>query len=113
MCSSTQFPLQGEIKSRPPVHRTFCPHTPAVAMDNALDGGEADAGPFELSSLVNPLECAKKFPGVSHVESGAIVPDIKCRRSFVGHDTDFNRCLFLFAREFPCVAKEVLQYHPQ
>ena len=85
MCSSNLFPLQGEKESSPPIHRTFCPHTPAVAVDNTLDGGEADAGSFELSGRVNPLECAKEFPGVRHVESGAVVPNIKCRRSFVGH----------------------------
>jgi hypothetical protein len=44
-----------------------------VAMDNPLDGGQADAGPFVLFGPVQALEDAEQLWGVAHVEAHTVV----------------------------------------
>lgn len=51
------------------------PDTAAMALNDAVYDGKADAGPFELLRAVEPLEGSKESLGLSHVESGAVVPD--------------------------------------
>src|SRR5690348_16349147 len=49
--SSISLPLrarQSEVEGRAPARFALGPHAPAVAVDDALYDGEADAGPLEL-----------------------------------------------------------------
>jgi hypothetical protein len=65
----------GKVKKNvaPPLDLRLCPDAAAVARDQPLHGGEADAGPLELTRQVHTLEGAEQVPGVPHVEAGAVV----------------------------------------
>src|SRR6059058_1370733 len=65
----------GEVEGRPLVHSPFGPDSSAVAVDDTLHGGEADARAFELFTAVETLERAEQLAGVRHVESRAVVAD--------------------------------------
>ena len=53
------------------------PHAAAVAVNDALHRGEANAGAGKICRRVQPLEGAKELAGVSHVEARAVVADEK------------------------------------
>jgi hypothetical protein len=44
-----------------------------MAIDDALDCGESDAGTWKFRSRVKPLKDAKQLPGVRHLESSSVV----------------------------------------
>jgi len=52
---------QGEIKGSSFVHFGFSPDAAAVALDDALNDGEADAGAFKLLDGVQPLKNTKEI----------------------------------------------------
>ena len=53
------------------------PDAAAVALDDAVDGGQTDAGPLELGRLVQALERREEAVGVLHVEAGAVVAHVE------------------------------------
>ena len=53
----------------------FGAHLAAVAMDDALDGRQADTGSFELLGSVQALEHAEKLSGITHIETRTIIDD--------------------------------------
>jgi hypothetical protein len=66
---------KGKIKGGSFAYFPLGPDLAAMAMDNTLDQGEADAGAWEFSFRVQALKGAEKFVGVGHVKTGAIVAD--------------------------------------
>src|SRR5688572_24277090 len=66
-------PWQREVERRAFVRPAFGPHAPAVARDDALHEGEADAGAREVLLIVQSLEDAEKLGGIARVEACAIV----------------------------------------
>src|SRR5712672_3333515 len=49
------------------------PDAAAMALDDAVDDREADAGALELLGAVQPLKGAEELGGVAHVEPRAVV----------------------------------------
>ena len=49
------------------------PYSSAMARDDALDDGEADAGALELPVPVQPLEHVEQLVHIPHVEAHAVV----------------------------------------
>ena len=68
---------QCEIKGSSFVHFGFSPDAAAVALDDALNDGEADAGAFKLLDGVQPLKNTKEIFRVAHIETGAVVANEK------------------------------------
>jgi hypothetical protein len=66
---------QCEVKSRTASDFAFSPDAAAMAMDDALHVGEANASTLELTGRVQPLEDGEQFARVVHVEAGSIVAD--------------------------------------
>src|SRR4051812_16067642 len=66
-----------KIKGGAIVYLSFRPHASAVAIDDPLHVGEADAGALEIALVVQPLKHAEEFVGILRVETGAVVPDEK------------------------------------
>ena len=73
---------------------------------NALGSGEADAGAFELIGMVEALEDAKKFVGVCHIETDAVVTDEKNDFSVVVAATNFNDSLGPHASELESIGQQ-------
>ena len=71
---ATRRRFQGEIERGALVHRAFRPDASAVPVDDPPDGGQADAGAFELLGPMQPLKHAKQLVRVLHVEPDAVVP---------------------------------------
>ena len=82
-CSSTSFQegasfLPGrkrEVECRPFVHFTLCPDSPVMAMDDALDQGQADPGSFILFIAVQTLKDTEELGVESHIKTDAIISD--------------------------------------
>src|SRR5919201_778183 len=73
--SITGSPLQSKEKGRTVARPGIGPHPPAVAVDDALDDGQAHPRPLVLLGAVEALEDAEELVGVLHVEPDAVVPD--------------------------------------
>ena len=71
--NSFKFTSKCKIKRRSLLHRTFGPDPPAMTMNDALHGHQANAGTRKLSSSMQALKSAEEFVGVGHVETGAVV----------------------------------------
>src|SRR5712691_7747967 len=68
-------PFQREIKRGALVHCAFGPDAAPVPRHDPPDGGQTNAGAFELLGPVQPLEDAEQLVGILHVEPGAVVAD--------------------------------------
>jgi hypothetical protein len=49
------------------------PHAPAMAMNNALDSCQPNAGAREFRNFVHPLKRSKKFLRIGHIKTRAII----------------------------------------
>src|SRR5437868_4629760 len=65
-----------EIEGCPLIHLPFSPDAPAVPVDDALDGCQANTCPLEFVGRMQALKRAEQFIGIGHVESCAIVADV-------------------------------------
>ena len=83
------------------VDRCGDPDTAAVTMNDALHRCKTDASAHEFLGVVQALESAEEFIGVSHIETGAVVPDEKAGFAVLVAHTEFNNCMFAFAAIFP------------
>src|SRR5262249_222264 len=68
-------PWQGDVQGGTMVDLAFRPDAPAVAMDDAVDRGEADARALELIISMQTLEHAEQLVRVAGIEAGAVVLD--------------------------------------
>ena len=79
-----------EIERSTLVRLGVSPDAASMALYHPLHDGQADPGAGKIRSLVKSLERAEHFLRLSHIETHAIVPYIKCA-SFTGrHASDFN-----------------------
>src|SRR5579859_901452 len=83
-----------------------------MAVENALDGSQADPGAWEFGGGMEALEHAKEARRVGHIKAGAIIADEEDRLG-LGKPAKFNEGFGLMGGEFPCVAKQVFQHDPQ
>src|ERR1041385_2841704 len=101
--------LESEEESRAAVDLAGRPDLAAVPVDDALDGGQANPGAFELSVAVKPLEGAEKFFGVLHVEARAVVLHEEDALAVLVDGAELDLAVGPLRREFPGVADEVAQ----
>ena len=66
---------ESEVERRALVGLGVGPDAAAVAVDDPLHDGEADAGALIVLGPVQPLEDAEQLVGVAHVEADAVVLD--------------------------------------
>src|SRR5213594_3289992 len=90
-------PFKSEIESGALMQLRLSPHAAAMPVDDALDDGETDTGPFVFLSPVQALEHAKEFVRVAHVKAGAIVFNKVDRFAGSFLATDFNFAQVAFA----------------
>ena len=69
------FPFQGEIEGGALIDLGFGPDAAAVAVQDALHQGQADAGALVIFHRMQALEDAKQLVGVLHVEADAVIAD--------------------------------------
>src|SRR6185369_8431437 len=83
----------------------------AMAVHDALGRGQTDAYAGEFVLPVQALERLKEFPGVGHVEAGAVIRDTV--KAFTplhfGIDTDYR--LRRACGVLPGVAEQISHYH--
>src|SRR5437588_5867355 len=104
---------EGEVEGCPLVHGPLGPHPTAVTIDDALDGGEADARAFELVAAVETLERAEQLSGVSHVEARAIVADEVNGLALLALPTESDLRRVALRCELPGVAQKVREHDLQ
>src|SRR5882724_1229299 len=84
-----------------------------MASDDALHGGEADAGAFELAGRVEPLKDTEQLRGVSHVETGSVVSNEENLLAVLPRGAQLDARLLSLARELPRVAEQVFEHHAE
>src|ERR1700729_3283761 len=67
---------EGEVEGGAVADGTFGPDAAAVAFDDPLDAGQADAGAGELGDRVQPLERLEQLAREGGVEAGPVVADV-------------------------------------
>src|SRR5246127_5056641 len=67
------WPSQSEINCCTSIHETLGPHGPAVAVNNSLHGGQANAGAGKFSGGMKTLKGAEEAGRIGRIETGAIV----------------------------------------
>src|SRR6266699_5444527 len=96
---------QSEIKRCAFLDGAFRPNHAAMTMDDSLDGCQPNSGPFEFGHTMEPLEGAKHFAGVSHVETRAIVAHEISLLAVVRGQAQFELRLRAFGGKFPRVTQ--------
>ena len=79
-----------------------------MPIDNSLDGRQSYARACKLLGRVQPLKHTEQSVGISHVKSGAIVPDINCRFSGAIRLADFYPGVIHSAGKLPGVPQELI-----
>ena len=67
----------------PRSHRRLGPDPAAVAVDDALDGGQADARARKLRGFVQALKRPEQLVRIGRVKPGAVIPDKEDGVSFL------------------------------
>jgi hypothetical protein len=81
--------------------------------NDALHGGQADAGSLELLCRVKALERTEKLACEAHIESRAVVSNEVHAGSPTLYPPELNFGPLSLRRELPGVADQVLQYDRQ
>jgi hypothetical protein len=81
---------KGEIKRCPSIHRRLGPDPAAVAVQDALDRGQADARARKLRGFVQALKGPEQFVRIGRVKPRAVVPDKENGLTFQLHPAEFN-----------------------
>src|SRR2546428_12958217 len=98
--------------------RCFGRGAAATALDNPVHDGKPDTGSFVILASVQPLEDAKQFVGILHVEAGPVVADEEdgALAGAAGFRPDFEAGVFSLARipnrVAPQVHKHLLPQQP-
>ena len=81
---------KGEIESGAVPGFGVGPGAAAMAVNDAADVGEANAGAFELVFSMEALKDTEELVGISHVKSDSVVGDRKNEFGLGGLGSDFN-----------------------
>ena len=100
---------EGEIKSGAFVGFSLRPDAASVLVNNALHRGQTNARTFEILGPMQPLENAKEFVLVLHVEADAIVADEDDSLLILLVVIDFDDGLFTRASKLERVGDQVLK----
>src|SRR5207245_4813676 len=87
-----------------------------MAMNDALDIRQTDAGALKLARAVEPLEHSEKLIHVLHVEAGAVIANEDHDLLFIGvagGAADFDPGFFARADVFHSVGYQIHQHLPQ
>src|SRR6266851_4928171 len=106
-------PSQGEVERCPLVHGAFRPDSAAVPIDDAPDGGEADARTLEVGGGMQPLEHAEQLVRVFHVEASAVVPDHEGPAPVCVGGSELDSWSRLLRGVLPAVAEQIVEGHAQ
>ena len=101
-----------EIKTGAVTHLALGPNAPAVAMNDPLDNGQADAGAFKLVFTVQALKDAKKFINVLRIEAGSVIAHGVDIFLTLPATANFDEGPFLIGRKFDGVGQEIMPYLP-
>ena len=97
---------EGEIEGGPLIEGRFNPNPTAVAGDNPLGNGQADARALEGIGLMETLEDAEKSVSVGHIETDAVVADEEDDAVAAAKGADFDDGLRTRAAELDCIGEE-------
>src|SRR5206468_5282180 len=98
---------EGEIKSRTLIFRALGPNGATVPADDAMHGGQTNAGAFKFLGAVETLEDTEELIGVFHVEANPVVANEDGGLAIGLEGPDFDHRLGPRAGVFDGVGKEV------
>src|SRR5437016_6493608 len=105
---------QREVEGGSAIDGRFRPDLTAMAMNDALNGRQPDAGAWELRLRMQPLEGTEQFAGVLRIETGAIVAHVvHVAPLAIRASSEGDMRLLARAREFPRVGQEIRERKPQ
>src|SRR5439155_12198276 len=104
---------KGKKESRFLIGLALAPNPSAMAMDDAMDGSQADAMPAKFVAGMETLKWGKQFVGVGHVVPYTIVADKEDGRGLMFDASEFDARVRCFGGEFPGIFQQVLQGGPE
>src|ERR1039457_3175252 len=105
--------VKGEVDSCATIDGAFGPGPAAVAVDDAPDAGQADAGAGELVGVVEPLERLEQLADVGGGEGGPVVAHVAADGGVTdGCGRELYGGAIAAAGELPGVLEQVLQRGP-
>src|SRR5450755_653524 len=105
--------VEGEVDGGAAVDGPFGPGPAAVALDDAPDAGQADAGAGELAGAVQPLERLEQLADVGRVEAGPVIAHVTADgRVAGGCGPELDGGAVAAGGELPGVFEQVVQHGP-
>src|SRR3546814_20701505 len=89
------------------------PDAPAVAVDDPVDRGQADAGPGKIRRAVQTSKRGKQSDGIGHVKTGPMIAYVEYGNIIVDVMAKFNTGLAGIAGEFPGIDNSHLEVDRQ
>src|ERR1700730_3847799 len=76
--------VQGEVEGGAAAHGDLGAYSPAVALDDPPDAGQADSGTRELGNRMEPLERLEQLAHEDGIEAGPVVAHIAADSGVLG-----------------------------
>src|SRR5690554_5585465 len=100
---------QREVERRALANRALREHLPAVALDDAPEGSQADAGALVVLGGVQAREGREQLARVLHVEADAVVAHVITRLALALRPAKLDPGVGRVLRELPGVVQHVEQ----
>src|SRR5262249_904598 len=103
---------QREVKGRALLDSGFRPDLTAMAVNDALHGGQPDARAREILLAVQALKGPEQFRAVGHLEADAVIADEISQLTVSFTYPEFDARLRMLAGKFPGIAQQIVQHDP-
>jgi hypothetical protein len=103
---------QREVKGRALLDSGFRPDLTAMAVDDALHGGQPDARAREILLAVQALKGPEQFRTVGHIEADTVIADEISQLIVSFTNPEFYARLPMLASKFPGIAQQIVQHDP-
>src|SRR5262245_13618362 len=101
-----------EVKGRALLDSGFRPDLTAVAVNDALHGGQPDARAREFLLAVEALKGPKQSRTVGHIEADTVIADEISQLTVSFANPEFDARLRMLASKFPGIAQQIVQHDP-
>jgi hypothetical protein len=103
---------QREVKGRALLDSGFRPDLTAMAVNDALHGGQSDARAREILLAVQALKGPKQFRTVGYIEADTVIADEISQLTVSLTNPEFYARLRMLARKLPGIAQQIVEHDP-
>src|SRR5262249_40280163 len=103
---------QREVKGRALLDSGFRPDRTAMAVNDALHGGQSDTRAREILLAVQALKGPEQFRTVGHIEAGTVIADEISHLTVPFTNPEFYARLWMLASKLPGIAQQIVEHDP-